>query len=89
MIYCSVFSPRANSDLTLFRSNATSKHQGLIVLKRVVQYYGQALCNDLLADLPVATSDVPGSSVPVEEELKVSVAWDVRQSQLRACRRYD
>jgi hypothetical protein len=89
MVYCSVFSPRANSDSTLFRSNASSKRQGLIVLKGVIEYCGQTLCNDLLANLPIATSDVPRSSIPAEEELTVSVAWGVPRSPLRACRRYD
>jgi hypothetical protein len=89
MVSWSVFSPRANSDLTLFRSNAASKRQGLIVIKGVAQYCGQALCGDLLADLSVAPSDVPGNSAPAGEQLKVSVAWGVPQAPLRACKKYD
>jgi hypothetical protein len=72
--YCSVFPPTANSNLALFRSNAASRDQRLIVLERVVQDSCQGLCSDLLPEFFAANSHVQGTSLRSEEELKVSVA---------------
>ena len=64
----------ANSDLTLFMSDAASKGQCFFGFERALQHSFQGLCNDLLSASLAAVSHVSGSMFPAVEELKVSGA---------------
>jgi len=82
MVYRSIFPPRTNIDLPLFRSEAAVKIQSDVVRKGAAQRRHEACRDDLFSDFLVAASHVPAIPVPAEDERKASVACVSRREMM-------